>query len=115
MNVSNETVPPGTAVPLDNRDFCPADRPYPATYYDAVIKNVAACQAEDPCLPEGTTLWMMQPCDATPTSTTVVVAVADPPVPASLPSTGRGFDMAGGTIMILVGIVCLLVSRRKRA
>lgn len=108
--MSDNTIPPGTAIPLTH-EFCPPDRPYPESYAAALAQDPTQCQATDPCSGDGeSTLWTLQPCEAT---TTATVAVIDPPV---LPRTGLDVsEPVFGAICVLFGVGMLLVSKRRPA
>ena len=107
---TNECEPTGcTTVATDDpmRRQAPADpvagRCSPG--YPQGIAADAPCGDTDPCMADGTTLWGIQPCTTT-TSTTVAT---------TLPSTGAAPDISVlGGMCVAVGAF-LGIARRRRA
>ena len=95
-------------------DWCPPDRPYPASYEAAATRNPDLCIAVDPCLPDGTTLWTIAPCDPTPVREPGYPMVKEPT--QSLPATGLDVPapLFGGTLAILAGIALVRLELRGR-
>jgi LPXTG-motif cell wall-anchored protein len=97
------TINESASVPLVNPQ-CSGNTPFPASYEAAIAGDPTQCVAEDPCLPDGTTLWHVMPCSPVVAETVAVVAVSAPP---TLPETGTQSVQIGllATVLIMAGLV----------